>query len=282
MKKTKFIFALLLLNAVLISCSSDDSSDPDPEPPSAKLVKTEKITDTKKVEYTYNADNLLATYNGFRTDYSFIADYTYDSEKRLIGSSYEEMGVGNYSAVYAYTYDAEGRLSGYNTDGANATVITYSGNTATATGYIEGDQNAEAQMEFNSNGLITKFTENNQYTVFGYDTNGNMVSAASFDLNDNPLTSFTISYDDKPNPFYGHFKSIYIERFLEFFWEFDGIYHSGYEGYSFPYHKNNITAIQEVGGDALIYTYTYDADGYPTVVNQDDLGDIFTYNISYY
>lgn len=280
MKKTKFILALILLNIVLISCSSDDSSDPDPEP-SSKLVKTEKISDTEKVDYTYNTDNLLATYNGLRTDFSYSSNFIYNSEKQLTEWSQEETGSGGSSTVTTFTYDAEGRLSGYSFNNSEV-FITYDGSTVTATGTIAGDANAEAQMELNGAGLITKFTESNQYTIFTYDSKGNMATAKSFDNADNPLLEFTIAYDDKVNPFYGQFESLYIERFLEFFWEFDGIYHSGYEGYAFPFHKNNITVIQEVGGDALTYTYTYDADGYPTAVNEDDMGSPFIYSISYH
>lgn len=281
MKKTKFIFALILLNTILISCSSDDSSDPDPEPPSSKLVKSEKISENIKADYTYNVDNLLATYNGTRTDFTFTSDFTYDSEKRLTKWSSEEMGSSQYSSVYTFTYNAEGRLSGYS-NGVNDIDITYNGNTVTASGIFSGNTTSELQMELNGAGLITKFIESYQYTIFGYDANGNMVSAKSFDNDANPVAEFTITYDSKINPFYGQFESLYIERFLEFFEDFDGIYVSGFEGYSFPYFKNNITSINEVGGDSLNYTYTYDDGGYPTVVNEDDMGDTNTYSISYY
>ena len=281
MKKTKFIFALILLNAVLISCSSDDSSDPDPEPPSSKLVKSEKISDNIKADYIYNADNLLATFNGTRTDFSFTVDFIYDSEKRLIEAASEEFGPNPFTSVDTYTYNANGRLSGYS-NGVDDIAITYNGNTVTAIGDFGGNPDSEVQMELNGAGLITKFTESYQYTIFGYDTNGNMVSAKSFDNEDNPVAEFTITYDSEINPFYGQFQSVYIERFLEFFEDFDGIYVSGFEGYNFPFFKNNIASINEVGGNVLTYTYTYDADGYPTVVNEDDMGDTNSYSISYY
>ncbi|MDN3725384.1 hypothetical protein QRD02_13430 [Aequorivita sp. SDUM287046] len=281
MKKTKFIFAIILLNAFLISCSSDDDSDPDPETPSGKLVKSEKIDDNTKTDYYYNADNLLTTYSGTRIDFSYTSDFSYDSEKRLTRVVFEEAGPNPFTSVVTFTYNADGRLSGYG-NGPDIVAITYNGNTVTATGDFAGGPDSEVYMELNAAGQIVKYTESYQYTLFGYDANGNMVSAASFDNDDNPLTAFTLTYDDKTNPFYGQFDSIYIERFLEFFEDFDGIYVSGFEGYSFPYFKNNITSIQETGGDSLIYTYAYDADGYPTVVNEDDMGDTYSYSISYY
>ena len=281
MKKTKFILALIFLNAIFISCSSDDDSSPDPEPPSGKLVKSEVISDDIKADYTYSADNLLATFHGSRTDFTFTSNFTYDSEKRLTKWSYEEMGSNQYSGVYTFTYNADGNLSAYS-NGVNDIVITYNGNTVTASGIFSGNTPSELQMELNSAGLITKFIESFQYTLFTYDGNGNMISAKSFDNDDNPIAEFTLTYDSKINPFYGQFESVYIERFLEFFEDFDGIYVSGFEGYSFPYFKNNITSINEVGGDSLNYTYTYDDEGYPTVVNEDDMGDTNIYSISYY
>lgn len=280
MKKTKLIIALILFNALLISCSSDDNSDPDPEPPSSKLVKTEKISDTKKVDYTYNDTDLLSSYIGISDENGYTSNFTYNSQGQLTEWSFEETGSFPSSSVTNFTYNADGLLSGYSY-ASNSVVITYNGNTVSLSGTIEGDANAEAELLLNEDGLITKFTESYQYTVFGYDSNGNMINAKSYDNDDNPIAEFNIMYDDKINPFYGQFESIYIERFLEFFWEFDGIYISGYEGYSFPYHKNNITSIQEVGGDPLNYTYTYDGDGYPTLVNESELGDIFTYSILY-
>lgn len=280
-EKTKFILALILLNAIFISCSSDDDSNPDPDPPSGKLVKSEIISNDLKVEYTYNADNLLATFNGTRPNLTFTSDFIYDSEKRLTKWSFEETGTSPYSGVSTFTYNADGRLSSYSND-VNDIAITYDGNTVNASGIFGGNTPSELQMELNGAGQVTKFIESYQYTIFGYDANGNMVSAKSFDNNANPLAEFTITYDSKINPFYGQFESVYIERFLEFFEDFDGIYVSGFEGYSFPYFKNNITSINEVGGDSLNYIYTYDDGGYPTVVNEDDMGDTTTYIISYY
>ena len=77
-------------------------------------------------------------------------------------------------------------------------------------------------------------------------------------------------------------ESIYIERFIEFFWEFDGIYIGGFEGYSFPFLKNNITSINEVSGETTTFSYTYDNENYPTNVNIDYSGDTVIFDIEYF
>ncbi len=150
------------------------------------------------------------------------------------------------------------------------------------TGTIEGDSNSEAELELNNSGLIIKFTESTQYTELEYDSNGNIVTAKSYDNSDDLLLEFTLSYDNKINPFYGQFESIYIERFIEFFWEFEGIFINGFEGYSFPFQKNNITTISRIGGETTTYSYIYDSENYPTNVTRDISGDTIIYDIEYY
>jgi hypothetical protein len=96
------------------------------------------------------------------------------------------------------------------------------------------------------------------------------------------LLEYTLNYDDKINPFYGQLESIYIERFIEFFWEFEGIFISGFEGYSFPFLKNNITSISRTGGETTTYIYVYDSENYPTDVNGETSGDTIMFDIEYY
>ena len=282
MKKTKLILTLILLNVILFSCSSDDSANnPEPEPTTSKLVKTEKISETRKVDYTYNSNDLISSLNGTYNSFGYISDFIYDSENRVTQWYYQETGSSSYSDTYAYTYNSNGLLSSYSANSEDVT-ITYNGNIITLTGQIEGNANSQAEIELDNNGLIIKFTESNQYTNFGYDSNGNLVSAQSYDNTDNLLSEFTIQYDDKINPFYGQLESIYIERFIEFFWEFDGIYIGGFEGYSFPFLKNNITSINEVSGGTTTFSYTYDSENYPTNVSGDFSGDTIIYDIEYY
>lgn len=278
MKNFRFLLATLLVGIITISCSSDDDSSDTP-PETLKLVKTEKATENLKIDYEYNPEGVLTKAIGTYPNFGHESTFTYTNNNL---TKWKEVETGQFpsNSEQNFTYDAEGRLSKYIGSSENVTLI-YTGNQVTLTGTIEGDANASAQLELNNNGLITKFTESNQYTNFQYDSAGNMVSAKAYDNNDNPISVFTITYDDKINPFYGQFRSIYIERFIEFFWEFDGIYVSGFEGYSFPFQKNNITSITQNTLPIATYMYSYDAENYPLIVDEDYDGDIFNYTIEY-
>lgn len=282
MKKTTLFLALILLNILISSCSSDDSTESqEPEPTENKLVKTEKISDTRKVDYTYDSNDLLSSLTGVYNSFGYVSDFTYDSSDKLTEWNYQENGSSSYSDDYVYNYDTNGNLTSYTANNENVN-LEYNGNIITASGTIEGNSNSEADLELNANGMVIKLTEVNQYTNFEYNSNGNMITAKSYDNSDNLLLEYTLNYDDKINPFYGQLESIYIERFIEFFWEFEGIFISGFEGYSFPFLKNNITSISKTGGETTTYTYVYDSENYPTDVNGETSGDTIMFDIEYY
>jgi PBP1b-binding outer membrane lipoprotein LpoB len=285
MKKTKLFLTLILLNIILFSCSSDDNpvtQEPEPEPEETiKLVKTEKISDTRKVDYIYDGNDLLSSLTGVYNSFVYVSDFTYDSTNKITERNYQESGSSTYSDNYAYSYDANGKLSSYTANNESVN-LEYNNNIVTVTGTIEGNAGSSADLELNPNGLVIKLTESNQYTNFEYDSNGNMTTAKSYDNSDNLLLEYTLTYDNKVNPFYGQLESIYIERFIEFFWEFEGIYISGFEGYSFPFLKNNITSISKTGAETTTYTYTYDSDDYPTNVFGDTSGNTITFDLEYY
>jgi hypothetical protein len=278
MKKTKLILALILLNLIFFSCSSDDSGNPEPEPAEInKLVKTERVTDNFKSDYTYNSNDLLATWIGTRPNFGYQINLTYDSNNLLIENDYQETGSGTFSSNTSFTYDSSGNLMNY-----DDVDLTYNSNIITATGTIEGNANTTIELETNASGQITKLTETDNYTVFGYDVDGNIITAENYDNNDALLTSFNISYDQNDNPFYGQMESIYIERFIEFFYPFDGVFISGFEGYSFPYLKNNIVSITENTNSIATYTYTYDGENYPIAVDENYSGNTFQFDIEYF
>lgn len=279
MKNTKFLLTALLVSIVFISCSSDDDNPGDPVE-TQKLVKTEKASSGNlKIDYEYDSENLLTKATGTYLNFGYESTFSYIDNKL---TKWKEVETGQFpsNTEQNFTYDGQGRLASYIGDTEDVT-LTYDGNKVTLSGTIEGDENATAQLDLNANGLITKFTEANQYTDFQYDSNGNMISAKTFDNNDNPIAAFDITYDAKINPFYGQFKSIYLERFIEFFWDFDGVYFSGFEGYSFPFQKNNITSIKENNVQFVSYAYSYDGENYPLIVDEDYDGDIFQYVIEY-
>jgi hypothetical protein len=275
MKKTTFFLALILINILSFSCSSNDSSEP--EPTENKLVKTEKVTANFKSDYTYNSENLLINWTGIHPNFGYEIVLVYDSNKNLIENHYQETGSGTYSSDTFFEYNSDEKLISY--DLVN---LTYNGNVITATGTIEGNQNATIELKTNADGLITKLTENDNYTVFEYNSDGNLTVVKNYNNSDVLLTTYNINYDHKKNPFYGQMKSIYIERFIEFFYPFEGISISGFEGYNFPFLKNNITSISENSTGLVTYSYTYDNDNYPSNINEDYSGDIFEFSIEYY
>ena len=278
MKKTTLFLALILLNTIIYSCSSNNSPEPqEPEPTENRLVKSEKISDTRKVNYIYNNNDLLSGLTGVYNSFGYVSDFSYDITNKITEWSYQENGSGTFSSNTFFTYDTNGNLTSY-----DAVNLTYNGNIITATGAIEGNQNATILLEKNANGLITKLTENDNYTVFEYNLDGNLTVAKNYNNSDVLLSTYNISYDQKLNPFYGQLESIYVERFIEFFYPFEGIYFSGFEGYSFPFIKNNIISISENNIELTTYNYTYDTENYPINVNGNSSGDIIEFDIEYY
>jgi len=222
----------------------------------------------------------LTKTEGTYPDFGYESNFSYNQDSQITQWNSEETGTFPSTSTKNFTYDGQGRLVNYSQGSQNVSLI-YSGNTVNLSETINGEETASATLVLNGDGLITKFTEASQYTMFQYDSNGNMINAQSFDSGDNPLTSFSINYDNKINPFYGQFRSIYIERFIEFFWEFDGIYVSGFEGYDFPFQKNNITSIEENDVAFALYSYNYDTENFPILVNENYDGDTFQYSLEY-
>jgi len=261
----KLRIALVFFSILFISCSSDDSSGSGAEV--SKLVKSETVSQTFKVDYSYDANNRLINAFGTHPNFNYAETFTYNPDGRLTQASEQDSGSSTYSDTTNFSYDTQGRLVNYSS-GTNVVSLAYNGTIVALSGTIEGEEGAAAMLELNSKGLVTKLTENSQYTIFEYTANGNMTTATSYNINtNNMLMKFTISYDTKINPFYGQLQSAYIERFMEFFWEFDGIYVGGYEGYSFPYFKNNIVSVAKAGEDTPLTTsYTYNSDNYPVTV----------------
>ena len=200
MKAIKII--LISLSIILFSCSSDDNSDlPEILPETIKLVKSEKLSDTNKVEYLYNDNNLISSSTGVSNNITWVEYAIYNSNQDIIKLNSQESGSSTYSNIYVFNYDSQNRLINYSakTEDVN---LEYNGNKVILTGRIEGYFDSEAELELNNAGIITKFIENNQYTIFEYDTKGNMTTAKSYDNNNNLTQEFSISYDNKINPFY--------------------------------------------------------------------------------
>ncbi len=207
-----------------------DGTDPDP---TAKLVSQEFSAADRFNDYTY-AEGLLVNWVAQFPGGTGNIDFVYDASNRVINYSFTSPG---FEQTYDLTYNADGSLATY-----DDVVLSYDGDVVTAMGTLEGTANAVATMLTNGSGLVTRMTtQDGDYSEYTYDSNGNMTSAIGYTVDGTVTMSFTMTYDANVNPFYGQVTSLYYERFIEWFFPFDGVFIGSYEGYSFPYSKNNLT-----------------------------------------
>jgi len=282
----KRIFSLLIVGLLATSCFNNDDdggsgpNDPNDPGSTSHLVKTEIAGASTNIQYQYDDFDKLETWTStYPGLVGFELNFAYNDDGTVFNVNYVDSDENTDQMGYAY--DGTGKLIGYVGFGDSVT-LTYNGNIITVSGTIEGDDSAMATIELNAQGRVVKFTESNQYTTFGYDSNGNLTNAIRLDLDDNVLNQFSLVYDSKPNPFNGQLNSIYLQRFLEFFWQFDGFYYTGMEGYNFPYNKNNLLSIIRDGSTILTYSMGYDNDGYPTAFSEIEQGTSFEFQITYY
>lgn len=281
----KRIFSLMVALIVLGACSNNDDSDdggnpniPDPNT-GPRLVKAEIGPIGTNIQYEYNENELLKTWTGTFPTFGYEITSEYNDDGNATVWNYIDSDDFTYSQ--GFSYDFEGNLIGYIGNTEDVT-LNYDGNMVTVTGTIEGDMNASAVIELNGNGKVIKFTESNQYSTLSYDANGNLTRVLRFDLQDNLLNEFKLTYDSKKNPYFGQMESVYLERFIEYFWEFDGIYFTGLEGYSFPYNRNNVVGVEQDGNNIITYSIGYDNEDYPTVISEIISGNSFQFDITYY
>ncbi len=282
MKIKQSILVFIIGSILLVSCTSDDNGITEtPAETTIRLVKSERVNDNFKTEYSYDSKNRIVSFNGIYPNVTFESIVSYDSNNRLTQELFQLLSPTTSNDTQSFSYNSNGLLMGY-TAGTESVSISYNGNIVSLSGTIEGDENSQAELELNDDGLIVKFIKDSRYTDLMYDSNGNIISTKTYSNSGNLLFEFTIQYDNKINPFYGQYKSIYIERFIEWFWEFDGIYFSGLEGYGFPFLKNNIISISDDTNIIKEYDYTYDNQDYPTNVVETSNGSIFEYEIEYF
>ncbi len=293
MKKTKFITTLLLLNLVFIACDSNDNSEIEVQlcDPTNNLVEMSKLiksvertnygesVPSKKIAYEYNELNLLVNKTTTTVGSVDEKNYVYDCSNNLI-----KMG-GLY-----YEYDIENNLISCTLNsGSNVYNLSYDGNIITATGIIWELENGIIELEVNDNGLVKRLTrvigssrsENISYTLFEYDSDGNLLAARDYDNSNTLIYEYLISYDGKTNPFYGQLKSIYIDQFIKIFYvsaEFASNGITRLDNSWFPYLKNNIQLVSDTKEEDWLLSkvveriYTYDNEEYPTTVNHSNWG----------
>lgn len=282
MKKMKLLCSILIGLTIFSACSKSNN-DYDNEPNNNKhLVKREYISNNISTEYSYNDNGKLTRiidiYN--RENIDDVINYIYDSNN-VVSKNFESNN-SNYSSITNYSYDANNNLlktisiinqpsNNVNPTSSIVQDFSYNNNVITVNITSSTGDSKVIILEVNSSGLINKMIENRYYTVIDYDTNGNVTEIKVFDINNNLMDTTGYSYDNKPNPFYNQLKSIYLPLFLhafrdafysEFVWD-------GYQGYEFPFLKNNITSKTKNENLDIKYNYLYNNKDYPTNVIEE-------------
>ena len=232
---------------------------------------------TRNYEYNYNSYNLLEKSYEYTFDYGVYRNFDYACNNNL-----SEVTNDTESLKYELKYDDTSRITSYKTTNSylHDYTLAYSGNTITVTGIINKKSNSTITIETNETDLVTKITRNDNYSIFEYDGNGNLTKAKDFSNSNELLHEYEITYDTNPNPFYGQFKSNYLERFIDFFGEstFYGIdIFFRFNQYKFPFLKNNAVLLEDLSctscyKDLIERTYEYDSQNYPLKMEESYVG----------
>ncbi|WP_026449963.1 hypothetical protein [Aequorivita capsosiphonis] len=282
MKKMKLFCGILIGLTIFSSCSTDNN-DKENEPNNTNhLVKREYASNNVNLEYRYNENGNLTRILDIdiQEEIDSEINFTYNSnnivKRNLVSRN------SNYSSITNYSFNGSNRLlkavltiNQPNNPINPIKIITqefsYNNNIITVNiGSSTGDTRV-VTLEVNNSELINKMIESLYYVVISYDTNGNISEIKVFDINDNLLNTTGYSYDNKPNPFHGQLKSIYLPLFLNAFIDayFGEFVWDGYEGYYFPFLKNNITSLRKNGNLDSNFNYLYDNAHYPINVNEE-------------
>ena len=277
-----FIFCLIIVSCTTESDLDSIIIDNQTQNPSQNvLVKSEIISQTNKLDYTYNTENYLTTITGIYGNLNYTTEILYNASDLITQINYQESGPSTYSDTYTFTYSPSGLLTGYTANYEDVN-LSYNGNIVNVTGTIEGDSNASITLELNDNNLVTKLIESDSFTVFEYYSNQNISSIKKYDNSNSLQSEIYIGYDDNYNPFFNQLNSIYLERFIEFFYQSNGVSYAGFSGYDFPYSTKNISSVAHSENTTTNYTYTYNASDYPINVSQDTGSNTTAFQIEYY
>lgn len=290
MKKNRItILILLITSLILCSCNEKENEEEaictgnNNTLPIDRLLS--KLTTThpghlptiRNYEYTYDANKLLIQKNEYTFDYDLYRNYAYCNNKL------NEISNNKNSLAYNFEYDTSNRLISYKTTNSylHDYTLVYNENKITVSGTINKKANTTIILETNSNGLVTKITRENGYSIIEYDINGNLIEVLDVDNNSGaPIKEFEMIYDTNPNPFYGQLQSSYLERFIDYFSDsaFLGVdVFFRFDQSKFPYLKNNPTLLKFKNCSAcytnlLKRTYEYDTENYPIKMEESHVG----------
>jgi hypothetical protein len=287
-KMNKLLFPLLFLTVFLVSCTSNDEPDEvlnceeDLNKNSmTRFVKTDSKSNGVTNSYNYNELNLLESRTRKSSNYSFEYAYVYDCSNNLTEVNVDETLDPQYDGSDSfYEYDAQNRLASYRSSfqGEDDYSFTYEGDIVSVAGSFVTGQNAVITLQLNSQGQVTRLDRNTDigfideviHTKFEYDNNGNLIKADDYDQDGNLIYSIRIYFDNNTNPYYDQFKSIYLQKFVNLF------YDTGYwaadvitsDAFIFPYMQNNITGVVDIlcnncYPEVVKRVYQYDEQVYP-------------------
>ncbi|MAP81852.1 MAG: hypothetical protein CL526_12285 [Aequorivita sp.] len=271
--KNLIFFKLVFISVIFYSCSSEESLDDTTS--SDKLVSSEYYTNNYKINYRYNDSNLLSEIIDviIEDDIDLQTNYVYGLDQLIISSNIQS-NITNFNGDTDFSYNANNKLVGLTTvsnTGTDSTwELAYEDNTITLNINPANGNIRTIVLEANNSGLIRKATYSGFYVIIDYDSNGNITKINTFDSDDVLMNNTEYTYDSKPNPFYGQLKSIYIPIFINAFADaYDGEFlFDGYEGYYFPFLKNNIISKFRSGNLVRSYSYSYDSENYPINVKE--------------
>jgi len=293
LKKMKLFCGILIGLTIFSSCSSDNNES---EPNSTNhLVKREYVSNNVNLEYRYNENGNLTRILDIDIQEGIDSEtnFTYDSNN-VVARNFDS-NSSSYSSTTNYSFNGNNRLLNAvsNISRPSSTInptvtitqeFSYNNNITTVNISNSIGESRVVTLEVNSLGLINKMIEGQFYTVITYDTNGNISEIKTFNDSYNILNTSKYTYDNKLNPFYGQLKSIYLPIFLNAFDDafFNEFVWDGYEGYYFPFLKNNITSITENGNLDRNYNYLYNNENYPiNVIEVFDGNNAYEFDIEY-
>ncbi|MBU3010126.1 hypothetical protein KO506_01770 [Polaribacter vadi] len=288
MKKASFITIKAIILLFFISCSEEESDTNEVCTIGNSIIQVDKFIEklqtthpgnlptTRSYEYSYNEYNLLEEKNEYTFDYSIYRKFSYSC-----GNNIDEVVNDSNSLKYEYTYNEDGKIIAYKTTNSYLHDYTLSyDDRITITGTINKEENTTLILETNSDGLVTKIEREDNYSLFDYDTNGNLIRAKDFDESNTLIRDYEVEYDANPNPFNQQFNSSYIQKFIEYFSDsaFQGIdIFFRFDQFDFPYLKNNPVLLVDKSctlcySNLLERTFTYNSENYPIKMEESYVG----------
>jgi|GEM_PF-6093318 len=292
MKKPNFLLIIFIVLSIL-SCSTDnDNSNNTPNQVTKFVKKITKPATSGTIEnittFNYNANNLLINSQYNEGSIGLNYQISYDSNNRITENS-SENNFGDMSTTQ-FIYDSNGRLNSV-VSPHNNTNYSYNENFVTITGTVNNLLGVIIELELNSKGKVisSEYYQNGLINVFEYDSNDNIKTIRGI-LNNQTLYEITLEHDNNINPFYGQYESIYLDRFIEYFFPTDRVFNDTFtRDYFFPFHKNNITSITNNESGVITsktFTYSYDNNGFINNADVNFIQGSFTeshsYNLEYY